>query len=82
MADAFDVIVLGAGYAGLMCAARLAGQTRKRGLRTALVNRDGQFCERLRLHERAAEPAFRPPARLPPLGARPDSGLDGYFRRG
>jgi NADH dehydrogenase len=31
------------------------------------VNRDEQFCERLRLHERIAKPAFCPPARLPPL---------------
>jgi NADH dehydrogenase FAD-containing subunit len=60
-------MVLGAGYAGLMCAVRLAGQAKKYGLRAALVNRDGQFCERLRLHERIAEPTSCPPARLPPL---------------
>ncbi|MEX0697904.1 MAG: hypothetical protein WD099_10200 [Dongiaceae bacterium] len=45
--DEFDVVVLGAGYAGLMRAVRLAGRTR-RGLRIALVNERAEFVERLR----------------------------------
>jgi NADH dehydrogenase FAD-containing subunit len=62
----FDVIIIGAGYGGLMCAVRLAGRTRRR-LRIAVVNRSPVFVERLRLHEGLAEHDRRPAARLPPL---------------
>jgi NADH dehydrogenase FAD-containing subunit len=50
------VVIIGAGYAGLACALRLARRT-GRGARTAritLVNGSDQFVERIRLHERAA----------------------------
>ncbi len=67
MVDEFDVVILGAGYAGLMCALRLAGQTKRSGLRTALVNREAHFTERLRLHEKLADPSFVLRSRLPPL---------------
>ena len=43
----YDVVILGAGYAGLMAALRL-GQKR-RGLRIALVSIRDQFVERVRL---------------------------------
>jgi thioredoxin reductase len=52
----YDVVILGAGYAGLMAALRL--RRRKRGpqnhreLRIALVNGSDQFIERVRLQER------------------------------
>ena len=64
--DEFDVVILGAGYAGLMCAVRLAGRTRG-GLRIALVNERAGFVERLRLHEglAGAEPSAK--RRLPDL---------------
>lgn len=45
----YDVVILGAGYAGLMAALRL-GQKR-RGLRIALVSIRDQFLERVRLQE-------------------------------
>ncbi|MET9613568.1 NAD(P)/FAD-dependent oxidoreductase [Kitasatospora indigofera] len=46
-----EVLVLGAGYAGLATAVQLAARTRKRGnLRVTLVNPYDTFTERLRLH--------------------------------
>lgn len=46
-----EVLVLGAGYAGLSAAIQLAARTRKRGdLRVTLVNPHDSFTERLRLH--------------------------------
>jgi NADH dehydrogenase len=45
----YDVVILGAGYAGLMAALRLG--RKKRGLRIALVSIRDQFLERVRLQE-------------------------------
>lgn len=53
-AQRHEVLVLGAGYAGLSAAIQLAARTRKRGnLRVTLVNPHDAFTERLRLHMRA-----------------------------
>jgi len=48
-ARCYDVVVLGAGYAGLMAALRLG--SRKRRLRIALVSARDEFLERVRLQE-------------------------------
>ncbi|MFI8232502.1 NAD(P)/FAD-dependent oxidoreductase [Streptomyces sp. NPDC085900] len=46
-----EVLVLGAGYAGLSATIQLAARTRKRGnLRVTLINPYDTFTERLRLH--------------------------------
>lgn len=46
------IVVLGAGYTGLMTAASLAGRTRGRAdVRITLVNPSERFTERLRLHQ-------------------------------
>jgi NADH dehydrogenase FAD-containing subunit len=70
----YDYLILGGGYAGTICAQRLAGRLRGQGARIALVNPRPGFVERLRLHEGLA--ADRPPglrsfdlaARLEPQG--------------
>ncbi|MFC9326899.1 NAD(P)/FAD-dependent oxidoreductase [Kitasatospora sp. NPDC057015] len=50
-AQRHEVLVLGAGYAGLSAAIQLAARTRKRvDLRVTLVNPHDTFTERLRLH--------------------------------
>ncbi len=50
-AQQHEVLVLGAGYAGLSAAIQLAARTRKRGnLRVTLANPYDTFTERLRLH--------------------------------
>lgn len=47
-----EIVVLGAGYAGLAAAMSLAGRTRRRAdLRITLVNAGERFTQRLRLHQ-------------------------------
>jgi NADH:quinone reductase (non-electrogenic) len=46
----YDVLILGAGYAGMIAALRL----RRKGLRLALVNASDEFIERVRLQESIA----------------------------
>ncbi|MEV5748275.1 FAD-dependent oxidoreductase [Actinoallomurus sp. NPDC052308] len=48
------VVVLGAGYTGMLAAIRLAHRTRRTGVRITLVNPSARFTERLRLHQTAA----------------------------
>jgi NADH dehydrogenase len=48
------VIVLGAGYTGMLAAIRLAHRTRRTGVRITLVNPSARFTERLRMHQVAA----------------------------
>src|SRR3954447_15820464 len=47
------VVVVGGGYAGTLCAIRLAGRARHRA-HVSLVDADGALIQRLRLHELAA----------------------------
>lgn len=71
-----QILVLGAGYAGLMAALRTAKQTRGCA-EVTLVSADDTFCERIRLHQLAAGAQLerRP---LHPLLA----GMDVRFRKG
>jgi NADH dehydrogenase len=71
-----QILVLGAGYAGLMAALRTAKQTRGRA-EVTLVSAEDTFCERIRLHQLAAGAQLerRP---LQPLLA----GMDVRFRKG
>jgi NADH:ubiquinone reductase (H+-translocating) len=52
--EVYDVVVLGAGYAGMMAALRVG--RRRLGLRVVLVNSDEQFVERVRLQESMVAP--------------------------
>lgn len=58
-----QIVILGAGYAGLFAAIRLARKTRNTGTRVILINKREEFVERIRLHEQAVRPA-RPARRL------------------
>jgi NADH dehydrogenase len=49
------IVILGAGYAGLMAAVNLAGRTKRRAdVQITLVNATERFTERLRLHQTAS----------------------------
>ncbi|MCG5221100.1 FAD-dependent oxidoreductase [Streptosporangium soli] len=48
------IVILGAGYTGMMAAIRLAHRTRRTGVRITLVNPSARFTERLRMHQIAA----------------------------
>lgn len=47
------IIIIGGGYAGLMCAIRLAGKSRRLSKQITLINGADEFIERPRLHESA-----------------------------
>jgi NADH dehydrogenase len=49
-----EIVVLGAGYTGMLATARLAHRTRKQNVRITLVNPSERFTERLRMHQIAA----------------------------
>lgn len=49
-----QIVVIGAGYAGLLAAVRLSGKTRHHGATVTLINASNTFVERLRLHQLAA----------------------------
>ncbi|MBO2449626.1 FAD-dependent oxidoreductase [Actinomadura barringtoniae] len=48
------IVVLGAGYTGMMATARLAHRTRRMDVRITLVNPSPRFTERLRMHQIAS----------------------------
>jgi NADH dehydrogenase FAD-containing subunit len=60
----YDVVILGAGYAGLMAALRLC--RKKQELRIALVSASDQFLERVRLQESIVAPVA---LRIPSISA-------------
>ncbi|MEU5881441.1 FAD-dependent oxidoreductase [Spirillospora sp. NPDC047279] len=54
MNNGHHIVVLGAGYTGMLAAIRLARRTRRTGARITLVNPSSRFVERLRMHQIAA----------------------------
>ena len=71
------VIVIGAGYAGLLATVRLAGRTRGLPVKITLVNNSEVFVERVRLHQLAAN---QPVKRRPIVDALRKTGV--HFLRG
>ena len=53
------IVVLGGGYSGLLCARRLAQQTRGHDLRITLVDSNPYFTERIRWHQIASGQAIK-----------------------
>ncbi|MBB5917687.1 NADH dehydrogenase FAD-containing subunit [Nocardia transvalensis] len=49
-----EIVVLGAGYTGMLATLRLAHRTRRQQVRITLVNPSDRFTERLRMHQIAA----------------------------
>jgi NADH dehydrogenase len=60
------VVIIGAGYAGLLAALRLAGRRKRLKIAVTLVNASDHFVDRIRLHQLATGRALqaRPIARL------------------
>ncbi|MFB9832890.1 NAD(P)/FAD-dependent oxidoreductase [Actinoallomurus acaciae] len=54
MKNDHHVVILGAGYTGMLAAIRLAHRTRRADVRITLVNPSARFTERLRMHQIAA----------------------------
>ncbi len=54
-----EIVVLGAGYAGMLATVRLAGKTRGQNRHVTLINATDVFVERIRLHEMAAGRSLR-----------------------
>src|SRR5258707_5475270 len=48
-----QVIVIGAGYDGLLATIRLAGKVRRQNVRITLISGSDKFVERVRLHQMA-----------------------------
>ncbi|MEN3360834.1 MAG: hypothetical protein V7637_4816, partial [Mycobacteriales bacterium] len=53
------IVVLGAGYTGMMAALQAARRTRRHGGRVTLVNPSSRFVERLRMHQLASGQRLR-----------------------
>jgi NADH dehydrogenase FAD-containing subunit len=54
-----QIVVIGAGYGGLLATVRLAGKTRRRNVEITLVNAADVFVERLQLRRFAANQAIK-----------------------
>src|SRR5688500_8087999 len=67
--DKHKIVVIGAGYAGLLAALRLAGKTRDVA-QVTLVNASDTFVERIRLHQTATGQRVKARPILPLARAR------------
>ena len=72
------IVIIGAGYAGVMAALRLAGKDRKRQAQVTLVNASDAFVERIRLHQVAANQTLPQRSIRKLLGKRPVEFVQGW----
>jgi NADH:ubiquinone reductase (H+-translocating) len=72
------IVIIGAGYAGVMTALRLAGKDKHRLADITLVNPTDQFVERIRNHQFAADVRIRQHSIRKLLGSRPVSFVQGW----
>lgn len=72
------IVIIGAGYAGVMAALRLAGKDRKRRTEITLVNASDVFVERIRLHQVAANQTLPQRSIRKLLGKRPVTFVQGW----
>lgn len=56
----FNVLIIGGGYAGIMCALRMANRLRHTTKTIALINPHTRFIERIRLHENLGKTHTKP----------------------
>lgn len=73
-----QIVIIGAGYAGVMTALRLAGKDRRRQTEITLVNASDVFVERIRLHQFAANQALPQRSIRRLLGRRPVNFVQGW----
>lgn len=76
--NAKRIVIIGAGYAGVMAALRLAGKDRKRQAEITLVNASDVFIERIRLHQVAANQTLPQHSIRKLLGKRPVNFVQGW----
>lgn len=75
------IVIIGAGYAGVMAALRLAGKDRKRQTEITLVNASDTFVERIRLHQVATNQALPQHSIRKLLGKRPVNFVQGWVTK-
>lgn len=74
------IVILGAGYSGLLTALRLAGQANPQTTEITLINGSDTFTERIRLHQVATNQALRQHQITRLLGRRPVHFVRGWVR--
>ncbi len=73
------IVIIGAGYAGVMTALRLAGKDKGHRADITLINASGQFVERIRLHQVATNQTLRQHPIQKLLGRRPVHFVQGWI---
>ncbi|MBZ0300356.1 MAG: FAD-dependent oxidoreductase [Anaerolineae bacterium] len=74
------IVILGAGYAGMMAALRLAGKDRNQRADVTLINASDVFYERVRMHQVATNQTSASHSIRKLLGKRPITFIQGWVR--
>jgi NADH dehydrogenase FAD-containing subunit len=73
------IVIIGAGYAGVMTALRLAGKDRQRRADITLISASDVFVERVRLHQVATNQTIKTHPLRKLLGSRPIRFIQGWI---